>query len=119
MRIPLKPPRWRCARHNRYFGALYNATPKWLSAEQRKAYYAIMREAKQRRRGGERVEVDHIVPMLHPLVCGLNVPWNLRIVPAKINQRKSNNYWPDMPHAIEDMFSCRETVEPYQRTLNF
>ena len=37
----------------------------------------------------------HIVPLNHPLVCGLTVPWNLRIVPWKVNAHESNWFTPD------------------------
>lgn len=45
---------------------------------------------------GVQHSVDHIVPINHPLVCGLHCPENLRIVPLAENIRKSNNWWPDM-----------------------
>ena len=37
-------------------------------------------------------EVDHIVPVKHPLVCGLHVEFNLQIIPMEENKEKSNNF---------------------------
>lgn len=34
--------------------------------------------------------VDHIFPVNHPRCCGLTVPWNLQVIPALENIRKSN-----------------------------
>ena len=42
-------------------------------------------------------EVDHIVPLMSKLVCGLHCEQNLRIIPRAENMRKSNRVWTDMP----------------------
>lgn len=36
--------------------------------------------------------VDHIIPLNHPLVSGLNVPWNLQYLPPEQNVFKSNRF---------------------------
>jgi 5-methylcytosine-specific restriction endonuclease McrA len=47
---------------------------------------------------GIKHSVDHIVPLIHPLVCGLHVEWNLEVKLLSDNVKKSNNWWPDMPN---------------------
>lgn len=41
--------------------------------------------------------VDHIVPIISPIVCGLHNHFNLQVITATENQIKSNRVWPDMP----------------------
>jgi hypothetical protein len=40
--------------------------------------------------------VDHIVPLVHPRVCGLHCEHNLAVITETENLAKSNHYWPDM-----------------------
>jgi hypothetical protein len=44
--------------------------------------------------------LDHIIPLNHPYVCGLTVPWNLRCIPHLPNCSKGNSWHPDQS-AIE------------------
>lgn len=72
------------------------ATPKWLTTEQRKQIISIydhMRDCNIIT--GEEYHVDHIVPLRGENVCGLHVPWNLQILPADVNISKSNKYYED------------------------
>jgi hypothetical protein len=43
------------------------------------------------------LEVDHIVPLNSPIVCGLHTPDNLELVSRIENRKKGNRVWPDMP----------------------
>jgi hypothetical protein len=76
-----------------------NATPKWVTAEQKLAIRKLYLQAMELTRlTGERYVVDHIVPLISDEVCGLHVPWNLRVITQEENLRKSNKLL-DTPHS--------------------
>jgi 5-methylcytosine-specific restriction endonuclease McrA len=67
------------------------ATPKWLTPEERlqmRDLYIQARKLTELTR--ERYVVDHIVPLRGEEVCGLHVPWNLRVITQEENLKKSN-----------------------------
>ena len=67
------------------------ATPKWLSAEQKMEIRLKYRLAIElSRRTGIRHAVDHVVPLQGENVCGLHVPWNLEVITQDENLKKSN-----------------------------
>lgn len=39
--------------------------------------------------------LDHIVPIDHPHVCGLTVPWNIQVITYAANASKRNEWHPD------------------------
>ena len=73
-----------------YRAGLARATPIWVD---RKAIEKIYADCVATTRAtGIAHDVDHIVPLRGKEVCGLHVPWNLRIIPSKENHRKSNHF---------------------------
>lgn len=57
---------------------------------------------------GEQYSMDHIVPLRHPLVCGLHVENNIELMPEVENRRKGNNWWPDMPETQDPLFGPQQ-----------
>lgn len=70
-----------------------NATPNWLSKKHFKDIELFYTQAKQLEKNtGIKYHVDHIVPLRGKTVCGLHVPWNLRVITAQENLKKSNKW---------------------------
>ena len=68
-----------------------DATPRWITAEQKLAMREMYLQAQKITKiTGERYVVDHIIPLISPEVCGLHVPWNLRVITQDENLKKSN-----------------------------
>lgn len=90
-----------------YWSQIHWATPPWLSA----ADWAKVRALYESSNPAHE-QVDHIVPLKHALVCGLNVPWNMEKLAIKENQEKSNHWWPDCPdHLCPIINGNRELFE--------
>lgn len=74
---------------------LLRATPVWLTSAQlleMEDFFALSRQIREAT--GEVQHVDHIEPLVSkrngtPVACGLHVPWNLAVVPAKYNLSKN------------------------------
>lgn len=66
---------------------LKSATPVWADRKEIAYIYELAKE-----RG---LVVDHIIPLVHPMVCGLHTPDNLRCISPELNAHKGNFYFPD------------------------
>lgn len=66
-------------------------TPSWLSEFDLDYMKSIYIQAKELEKiTGIKYHVDHIIPLQGKEVSGLHVPWNLQIITAEENTRKSN-----------------------------
>ena len=67
------------------------ATPPWLTRKQKSEIRQLYQIAiTMSKTTGEQYVVDHIIPLRGEGVCGLHVPWNLRVVTREENLKKSN-----------------------------
>lgn len=87
------------SKRRRYISAVILSAPPWVN---RRQLWAIHERAVWlSEMTGVLHVLDHIVPLNHPRVCGLTVPWNIQVIPAKVNGAKGN-YW------------CPEQMELFQ-----
>lgn len=70
--------------------AKLRATPIWASGPAIQAVYD--EAARVTRETGIQHEVDHYYPLLSPVVCGLHVEHNLRVLTKSENSRKKNHH---------------------------
>lgn len=100
------------------------ATPSWASKKEMARIYRLARELEILT--GVPMQVDHVVPLQHHLVCGLHCERNLQILPAIFNQSKKNYWWPDMHAGVgriqdavdrPDLFIPPRSPEPVQQPL--
>lgn len=72
------------------------AIPSWFCEIECSAIYEMAQEMTLST--GVKHEVDHIVPIRSPKVCGLHWHGNMRVITKAENATKGNRYWPDMPN---------------------
>lgn len=72
---------------------LQQAKPSWADTTRIKEIYKLASE--------QGLEVDHIIPLKHDLVCGLHVPANLQLLTRSENARKSNKFDEDIVCVIK------------------
>jgi hypothetical protein len=72
------------------------ALPMWSRAtKNRRKILKVYIEAQLRNLNSKyKFEVDHVIPLYHPLVCGLHVYENLQVLSKEQNQDKSNLFYP-------------------------
>lgn len=67
------------------------AMPPWITREQKAEMRNLYKMAiSMSKTTGDLYVVDHIYPLRSDIVCGLHVPWNLRVITREANLRKSN-----------------------------
>jgi hypothetical protein len=67
------------------------ATPPWITQKQKSEIRQLYQMAiTMSKTTGEQYVVDHIIPLRSDYVCGLHVPWNLRVITQEENLKKSN-----------------------------
>lgn len=67
--------------------------PTWLSKEQKQYIRCLYQLSAMRSRESDiKWHVDHVVPLQGENVSGLHVPWNLKVIPAADNIKKTNKW---------------------------
>lgn len=90
-------PEKSCAYTERRRARKLQAVPAWWSEFDGLFFdEAVDKARKLKLLTGLNWHIDHIVPLKSKQVCGLHWHGNAQLLPAHMNQSKSNTYWPDM-----------------------
>ena len=89
------PPSWRRS----WIIARIRATPTWADFREIKKVYA--EALRLTIATGVQHHVDHELPLQHPLVSGLHVPGNLRVLTEKQNLEKRDRFCPGQLEMFE------------------
>lgn len=90
----IRPARDRSSGGKEVWAKYKRAKPQWVKWAEVNCFWD--ESMRMTAKTGVQHSVDHVVPLIHPLVCGLHAPANLEVKPLADNIRKSNNWWPDM-----------------------
>jgi hypothetical protein len=92
----VKTSKWYASKHNTARRLVtIRATPGWADAQAIRRVYDLA--ARLESETGLIYHVDHIVPLNGKTVSGLHNQFNLQVLPATENIKKSNRHWPDKP----------------------
>lgn len=87
-----KPEKYRAMRNAqamKRLAKLRGAIPAWADISKIRKFYELAAKTDS--------HVDHIVPLVSNIVCGLHCEDNLQILSDKENTKKGNRIWPNMP----------------------
>lgn len=104
-------------RHNgaKRRAAQRHACPKWLTPEQTAEIKSLYKQASRTTDSkGNKLHVDHIVPLRGKMVSGLHVPWNLRLMTKRENFRKGPKFDPFLGLAVPLPLGCGAELGSYQ-----
>ena len=81
-----------------------NSVPSWHLEDRQHIIRIILLQRCKTEFSGVQHEVDHVIPLSHPNVCGLHCSDNLQVLTSKENHEKSNKF--------SNMADCQQNWTP-------